>query len=84
MTQEALSYAAQIDRSYLSMLENNKKSPTVDVLFRICEFSVRSVAGSRFSHKDAHVSTEIAPASPSRSAPLPRHYPENSCSWPSM
>jgi len=37
MTQEALSYAAQIDRSYLSMLENNKKSPTVDVLVRICE-----------------------------------------------
>ena len=37
MTQEALSYAAQIDRSYLSMLENNKKSPTVDVLIRICE-----------------------------------------------
>ena len=37
MTQEALSYAAQIDRSYLSMLENNKKSPTVDVLFRVCE-----------------------------------------------
>ena len=37
MTQESLSYAAEIDRSYVSLLENNKKSPTVDVLFRICD-----------------------------------------------
>jgi transcriptional regulator with XRE-family HTH domain len=36
MTQEELSYAAKIDRTYVSMLENNKKSPTLDVLFRIC------------------------------------------------
>ena len=36
LTQEQLSYAAQIDRTYVSMLENGKKSPTVDVLFRIC------------------------------------------------
>lgn len=36
MTQEDLSFAAEIDRTYVSMLENNKKSPTVDVLFRIC------------------------------------------------
>ena len=37
MTQEQLSYAAEIDRTYVSMLENNKKSPTVEVLFRICK-----------------------------------------------
>lgn len=36
LTQEQLSAAAKIDRTYVSMLENNKKSPTVDVLFRIC------------------------------------------------
>lgn len=37
MTQEELSFAAEIDRTYVSMLENNKKSPTVDVLLRICK-----------------------------------------------
>ena len=37
MTQEQLSYAAEIDRTYVSMLDNNKKSPTVEVLFRICK-----------------------------------------------
>jgi len=37
LTQEELSYAAEIDRTYVSMLERNKKSPTVDVLFRICK-----------------------------------------------
>ncbi len=37
MTQAELSFAAEIDRTYVSMLENNKKSPTVEVLFRICE-----------------------------------------------
>jgi transcriptional regulator with XRE-family HTH domain len=37
LTQEKLSFAAKIDRSYISQLENDRKSPTVDVLFRICE-----------------------------------------------
>ncbi len=37
LTQEQLSYAAEIDRTYISQLEHNKKSPTVDVLFRICK-----------------------------------------------
>jgi len=37
MTQENLSYAAEIDRTYISQLENNKQSPTVDLLFRICK-----------------------------------------------
>jgi transcriptional regulator with XRE-family HTH domain len=37
LTQEQLSFAAKIDRTYISQLENNKKSPTVDVLFRICD-----------------------------------------------
>jgi transcriptional regulator with XRE-family HTH domain len=37
MTQERLASAARIDRSYLSQLENDWKSPTVDLLFRICD-----------------------------------------------
>ena len=37
MTQEQLSFAAEIDRTYISQLENDKKSPTVDVLLRICK-----------------------------------------------
>jgi transcriptional regulator with XRE-family HTH domain len=37
MTQERLAFAANIDRSYISLLENNHKSPTVDVLFRLCD-----------------------------------------------
>ena len=37
LTQEQHSYAAEVDRSYISLLEHNKKSPTVDLLFRICD-----------------------------------------------
>ncbi len=37
MTQEQLSFAAGVDRSYISLLENDHKSPTVDILFRLCD-----------------------------------------------
>ncbi len=37
LTQEQLSFAAEIDRSYISLLEHNKKSPTVDLLLRMCD-----------------------------------------------
>ena len=37
MTQEELASKAQIDRSYISLLEHDKKSPTLDMLFRICQ-----------------------------------------------
>jgi transcriptional regulator with XRE-family HTH domain len=37
MTQERLAFAANIDRSYISLLENDRKSPTVDLLFRLCD-----------------------------------------------
>ncbi len=37
LTQEKLAFLAEVDRTYISMLENNKKSPTVDMLFRLCE-----------------------------------------------
>ena len=36
MTQEQLSYAAGVDRTYISELENNHRSPTVDMLLKLC------------------------------------------------
>ena len=36
MSQEQLSFAAGISRPYVSQLERDLKSPTLDVLFRIC------------------------------------------------
>jgi transcriptional regulator with XRE-family HTH domain len=36
MTQEALAFAAKVDRSYISELECDQKSPTVDMLLRLC------------------------------------------------
>ena len=37
LTQEALAHAAGVDRSYLSQLERDLKSPTLDMLFRVCD-----------------------------------------------
>lgn len=37
MTQEELASKAKVDRTYISMLEHNKKSPTLDMLFRLCQ-----------------------------------------------
>ena len=36
ISQEELAFEAEVDRTYVSQLENGHKSPTVDVLFRIC------------------------------------------------
>jgi transcriptional regulator with XRE-family HTH domain len=36
LTQEALADAAGVHRTYVSLLERELKSPTVDVLFRLC------------------------------------------------
>ena len=36
-TQEELAFEAGISRNYVSLLELNQKSPTVDVLLRICD-----------------------------------------------
>jgi transcriptional regulator with XRE-family HTH domain len=36
ISQEELAFEAKLDRTYISHLENGHKSPTVDVLFRIC------------------------------------------------
>lgn len=37
MTQEELASKAKVDRTYISMLEHDKKSPTLDILFRLCQ-----------------------------------------------
>ena len=37
MTQEELAFKAKVDRTYISMLEHNEKSPTLDMLFRLCQ-----------------------------------------------
>lgn len=36
LSQEQLGFRAGLDRTYISQLENDKKSPTVEALFRIC------------------------------------------------
>lgn len=37
LSQEKLAFAAELDRTYISHLENDKKSPTLEVVFRICD-----------------------------------------------
>lgn len=37
VTQEELAFNAKLDRRYVSHLENGHKSPTVEVLLRICQ-----------------------------------------------
>ena len=37
LTQEQLSFRAGLSRPYISELERDLKSPTVDTLFRICD-----------------------------------------------
>lgn len=37
LTQEELAFQANVDRSYISQLENDKKSPTLEMLFRLCD-----------------------------------------------
>jgi transcriptional regulator with XRE-family HTH domain len=36
LSQEQLAAKAGVHRTYVSLLERNKKSPTLDVLFRLC------------------------------------------------
>jgi len=37
LTQEPLAFKAGVDRTYLSELENNRKSPTLALLFRLAD-----------------------------------------------
>ena len=36
LSQEELAFRAKLSRNYISLLELNEKSPTVQVLFRLC------------------------------------------------
>lgn len=36
LSQEQLAVRARVHRTYISLLERNKKSPTLDVLMRLC------------------------------------------------
>ena len=36
LTQEKLAFRARVHRTYISLLERNRKSPTIDVLIRLC------------------------------------------------
>jgi transcriptional regulator with XRE-family HTH domain len=44
LTQETLANRARVDRSYISQLERGLKSPTVDMLFRLCKAMGASAA----------------------------------------
>ncbi len=44
LTQERLSFLAGLSRPYISELERDLKSPTVDTLFRICDALAVSAA----------------------------------------
>lgn len=59
MTQERLAFTAGVDRAYISQLENDHKSPTVDVLFLLCD-----ALGTRPSVLLARVEESRAAASP--------------------
>lgn len=37
LTQETLAVKAGVSRNYISMLELNQKSPTVQMLFKVCK-----------------------------------------------
>jgi transcriptional regulator with XRE-family HTH domain len=61
LSQEELATRAQIHRTYVSLLELNKKSPTMDVLFRLCDALglpasdlIGRVERSRQANRSAH------------------------------
>ena len=37
LSQEELAHRCEIDRTYISLLEREKRKPTLNVLFKICE-----------------------------------------------
>jgi transcriptional regulator with XRE-family HTH domain len=45
LSQEALADKSGLHRTYISLLERNKKSPTLETLFHICQALGVSVAG---------------------------------------
>lgn len=53
LTQEQLALNARVDRSYLSELERDLKSPTVAMLFRLCDV-LRVAPSSILSRVERH------------------------------
>jgi transcriptional regulator with XRE-family HTH domain len=49
LTQEQVAAQARISREYVSQLERNRQSPTVDMLFRVCR--ILEVSASRLLAK---------------------------------
>ena len=37
LTQEKLAFKAGLDRTYISLMERGQRSPTLDVLLRLCD-----------------------------------------------
>jgi len=37
ISQEELAYRCNIDRTYISMIEREKRKPTLSILFKICD-----------------------------------------------
>jgi transcriptional regulator with XRE-family HTH domain len=44
MTQEKLAFAASVSRQYVSLLELDEKSPTIDLFLRLCKAMGASAA----------------------------------------
>jgi transcriptional regulator with XRE-family HTH domain len=66
LTQEQLAFSAGLDRAYVSQLENDHKSPTVDTLFRLCR-----ALGTSASALLARVEREQAAAEPAKRSAAP-------------
>ena len=52
LTQEELAFKADVSRQYVSLLELNQKSPTVDVLIRPCK-AMKVSAGQMISRVES-------------------------------
>lgn len=56
LSQEQLADSAGVHRTYVSLLERNKKSPTLEVLFRLCKAlrvpAAKLIARVEAAHED--------------------------------
>ena len=64
LTQEQLAFAASLDRTYISHLEHDKYSPTLDALFRICD--ALGVSASNIVARVEQTRAKTSPAKKSR------------------
>ena len=64
LTQEELAFKADISRNYVSLLELGEKSPTVQVLLRICKVAWSEGLGDFGSRRNAHKSPHSLPTEP--------------------